>query len=170
MAKQVIVIISFAVAVILFSSAGLIYLSLDISGNVKKIESLRSDLAFNSRITQSLSQLNEDLNSVQPYLNTLDMILSNRDQMIKFGSDVNALATQNKISIISEFSSESRNSENLASIGLKMTAEGSHGNFVNYLKNLENSRYSVKFDVIDFYNNMDKIKSQMTGRVFYHEK
>lgn len=169
MAKQLIVIISFAAAVALFSLAGLIYLSFDISGNVENIEGLRSDLAFNSRITQSLSLLKADLNSVQPYRNTLDRILFNRDQLIKFGNDANALAAQNAISIISEFSSESRNDGGLASIDLNMTTEGSYGNFIDYLKALENSRYSVKFNVVDFYNNADRIKSQMTGKVFYYD-
>ena len=170
MAKQLIVIISFAAAVALFSLTGLIYLGFDISGNVKKIESLRSDLAFNSRITQSLSQLKADLNSTQPYLNTLDKILSNRDQLIKFSGDVNALAARNAISVISSFSSESKNGDNLASIDLNMTVEGFYDNFINYLKALENSRYSVKFNVVDFYNNADSIKAQMTGKVFYYEK
>ncbi len=170
MAKQLIVIISFAAAVALFSLTGLIYLGFDISGNVKKIESLRSDLAFNSRITQSLSQLKADLNSTQPYLNTLDKILSNRDQLIKFSGDVNALAARNAISVISSFSSESKNGDNLASIDLNMTVEGFYDNFINYLKALENSRYSVKFNVVDFYNNADRIKAQMTGKVFYYEK
>ena len=117
-----------------------------------------------------MSQLKADLNSTQPYLNTLDKILSNRDQLIKFSGDVNALASKNEISIISSFSSESRNSDSLASIGLNMTAEGLHDNFVNYLKALENSRYSVKFNVVDFYNNAGKVKSQMTGKVFYYEE
>ena len=170
MAKQLIVIISFAAAVALFSLTGLIYLGFDISGNVKKIESLRSDLAFNSRITQSLSQLKADLNSTQPYLNTLDKILSNRDQLIKFSGDINALAARNAISVISSFSSESKNGDNLASIDLNMTVEGFYDNFINYLKALENSRYSVKFNVVDFYNNADSIKAQMTGKVFYYEK
>ena len=170
MAKQLIVIISFAAAVALFSLTGLIYLGFDISGNVKKIESLRSDLAFNSRITQSLSQLKADLNSTQPYLNTLDKILSNRDQLIKFSGDINALAARNAISVISSFSSESKNGDNLASIDLNMTVEGFYDNFINYLKALENSRYSVKFNVVDFYNNADRIKAQMTGKVFYYEK
>ena len=170
MAKQLIILISFAAAISLLSLAGLIYLNFDISRNVKKIEGLRNDLAFNSRITQSMSQLKADLNSTQPYLNTLDKILSNRDQLIKFSGDVNALASKNEISIISSFSSESRNSDSLASIGLNMTAEGLHDNFVNYLKALENSRYSVKFNVVDFYNNAGKVKSQMTGKVFYYEE
>ncbi|MEK7635552.1 MAG: hypothetical protein AAB405_00490 [Patescibacteria group bacterium] len=170
MARQLIVIISFAVAVVLFSLAGLIYLSFDISSNVKKIEGLRNDLAFNNRITRSLSQLRADLNSIQPYLSTLDKILSSRDQLIKFGSDANVLAARNTISIISKFSSELKNSEGLASIGLNMTAEGSYDNFINYLKAFENSRYSVKFNVIDFYNNAGMVKSQMTGQVFYYEK
>lgn len=169
MAKQLIIIISFAAAFALFSLAGLIYLSFDISGNVKKIEGLRRDLAFNDRITQSLSHLKADLNSVQPYLDKLDKILSNRDQLIKFGSDANALAAQNAISIISNFSSESKNDGGLASIDLNMTAEGSYGDFIDYLKALENSRYSVKFNVVDFYNNTDRIKSQMTGKVFYYD-
>lgn len=167
MAKQLIIILIFVAAVMLLSLAGLVYLSIDISSSVKKIEGLRSDLAFNHRITQSLFNLKSDLKSVQPYLGTLENILPNRDQLIKFSGDINALSSQSAISATSEFSSESKDSEGLASIGVNMMVEGGFNNFINYLKALENSRYSIKIDVVDFYKNADKIKAQMSGKVFY---
>lgn len=170
MTKQLLAIICFAAAVALVFLVGLIYLSFDISDNVEKIAGLRSDLTYNSQITHSLSQLRADFNSVQPYLNTLDRILSNRDQLIKFGSDVNTLAAQNAVNITSSFSSESKNIGGLSSIDEKMTAEGSFENFIDYLEALENSRYSVKFNVIDFYRNGDRVKTEMSGRVFYYEE
>ncbi len=168
MKKQLILTAGLGALIILILGAVLILLRTDILKKADRINEIKKELGFRSTIIKSLSTMRNDINLIQPYVFGLDNVLPTKDQLINFSKDLNMMAAQNKINLASNFSGENvESSKGLKWIGLTATAEGNFSDLINFLKAIENSRYSVKLDNIDTNEKDGKYKMFLNGKVFY---
>ncbi len=169
MKKQLIITAGLAILMILILSAALVAVGIDISKRANQIGEIKKKIDFRSNIIKSLSILRSDINTIQPYIFGLDNILLARDQLINFSRELSAMAAQNKITIASSFSGEdSKTAGELRWIGLTATVEGGFNDLINFLKVIENSRYSIKLDNIDLNEKTGGgFKALFNGKVFY---
>lgn len=168
MKKQLILTAGLGALIILILGVGLIIIRADILKKTEQINEIKKELDFRSTIIKSLSTMRGDINLIQPYIFGLDNVLPTKDQLINFSKDLNMMAAQNKINLASNFSGENiESSKGLKRIGLTATAEGNFNDLVNFLKAVENSRYSVKLDNIDINEKDGKYKMLLNGKVFY---
>jgi Tfp pilus assembly protein PilO len=168
MKKKFILTAGLGMLIILILSAGLFFFGFDISGKSDQIREIKSEIALRSKIINSLSAMRNDINMVQPYILGINNMLPTKDQLINFSKELDMTASQNKINLTSNFSGEdTKFSGELKWIGLTAAAEGDFNNLINFLKSIENSRYSVKLENIDFSEKDKKFKMLLNGKVFY---
>lgn len=166
MKKQLVLTIGLGILIIFILGAFLFFLKNDISKKTEKIKEIKQEIILRSKIINSLSIMRGDINLIQPYISGIDNFLFTKDQLINFSKELDSMAAQEKINIASNFSEGSGAGE-LKWIGLTSAAEGNFNNLVNFLKLIENSRYSVKLDNIDLSEKDNIFKTIFNGKVFY---
>lgn len=145
-----------------------VFLSFDIAGKTDRIKNLRKEIASYYRANENLAVLRSDLESVQPYLPGIDTFLLNKDQLIGFPRDLKSLASQFQIDAVSNFSETGKEEAgDIRWIGVKVSADGEMNNLIEFLKALENSRYSVGFNNLDFSKAAKGFKATLNGKIFY---
>ena len=140
--RQLTMIIGVMLAVILIIGVCLWLIAKDIKGNAERAENLRKELSSRFKITESSALLRRQSEQARAYLTALDSIVINRDRLVNFSHDINSMAKQNRLDLSSSFSGESYSTDKkFGKIGLSITAAGPLNNFIQFLKNVENSRY-----------------------------
>ncbi len=171
MKKQLMTIISIGGVVAVILALALIYAGFDISQRVERVKESRLALNSNSQTSEKLSLLRLDLAAFEPYAAGLENALPDKEQLINLSRDLKTMAFQNSISIISNFSGEEfKSSSNFNWLGLTVSADGKFDNMINFLKLLDNSRYSVRFENIDLSSKDSGFKGAFVGKVFYYQK
>ncbi len=171
MKKQLITIISIGGAVAVVLLLALTYVSFDISQRAERVKESRLALNSNSQTGEKLALLRLDLTAFEPYLVSLENALPDKEQLINLPRDLKTMAFQNSIGITSNFSGEEfKSSSNFNWLGLTVSADGKFDNLINFLKVIDNSRYSVRFENIDLSSNNGGFKGSFVGKVFYYQK
>ena len=171
MKKQLITIISIGGATAIVLMLVLIYVGFDISQRTERIKESRLILNYSSRTGEKLAFLRLDLTAFEPYAGGLENALPDKEQLINLPRDLKTMAFQNSINITSNFSGEEfKSSSNFNWLGLTVGADGKFDNLINFLKLLDNSRYSVRFENIDLSSNSGGFKGSFVGKVFYYQK
>ena len=108
---------------------------------------------------------------VIPYILGIENILPSRDELVNFSRDLSAAAGQNSVSFTSKFSGENLigkiSADDLKWIGVDFTLGGGFDNIVNFLKTVENSRYSIKLNALDLSRRDNDYRGLLNGKVFY---
>lgn len=168
MKKNLFLIIGVGLGLVLILAATFVFLSFDIIKKTEQVKNLREKISSYYRANENLAVLRSDLENVQPYLPGIDAFLLNRDQLISFPRDIKSLASQFQIDVVSNFSEAGQGEAgDIRWIGVRVSAEGEMNNLTGFLKALENSRYSVGFNSLDFSKSAKGFKATLNGKIFY---
>lgn len=135
-----------------------------------KIQDQRSDLAFLSESTDLLPQLKSDLEKAQPLINELDRVLPPKEQMAGFEKELTDLAKKVKIGV--NFTKIGDSAATDAEPGFTqflLTSDASYGNFLKFVKEVEESRFFVKINSLNMtrQGSADKYNIAANAQVFY---
>jgi len=87
--------------------------------------------------------------------------------LLGFSRDVGIIAKQNKLNLNTALGQQiSQNGDGLRQTDFTSTAQGAFDNFINFLKTLENSRYFIKLNTLDFNGQNGDFKMLMKGQIF----
>lgn len=171
MKKQLITIISIGGAAVVILASALAYIGFDISQRVEKVKESRLVLSSSSQTGEKLALLRLDLAAFEPYTDDLENALPDKEQLINLPRELKTMAFQNSINLTSNFSGEEfKSSSNFNWLGLTVSTDGKFDNLINFLKLLDNSRYSVRFENIDLSFKDNGFKGTFVGKVFYYQK
>ncbi|MBI4993869.1 hypothetical protein HZC33_02860 [Candidatus Wolfebacteria bacterium] len=168
--NQLIIKIAVSLILILILASALVFVGFDISKKNIQIKDLRQAINLRSELIKNLSVLRSDYNQVEPFKSSLDGLLVNKDKLIEFPRDLNALAAQTKISFTSSFSGEELSPGGLGWFGLAMAGDASFDNFIQFVKYLENGKYFLQFDNFDISGKDNNFRIMLNGRIFYFVK
>ncbi|MEK7634484.1 MAG: type 4a pilus biogenesis protein PilO [Patescibacteria group bacterium] len=170
MKRQLTILIGIGTAAILILLTALFLIGWDIDKRVWQINGLRNNLNSRFSTTENLSDLRDDMEKFKPYIPLVDSFLPNKDRLINLSREFNIVAFQNKVNFSSSFAGESPVSKtDLNWIGLNMNIDGNIDDIINFIKAIENSRYSVKLSSLDIGQKDNQFKSQLSGKVFYFQ-
>ena len=168
MKRQLTILIGIGSAIILILAVALFLVGLDINKKIAQINELRININSRFLTTENLSVSRFDMAKFQPYISSLDLFSPNKDQLINLSREFNTIAFQNKVNFSSSFTGESPVSKtDLNWIGLNMNIGGNFNDIINFMKAVENSRYSIKLNSLDIRQKDNQFKSQLNGKVFY---
>ena len=165
--KQLTLAISIAIGAIIVFGGLILFLNSDIKGKAKEMEYLQGTLGFRLQATDSLVALREDYSKAQQYIPALDTILPTRDQLLSFPRELTNTAKEEKITLNINLGEEVQKSKTkLGTIEFTMSGQGIFDNFINFLKNMETGRYSIKLDNLDLTRQGENIRVLTKGKVF----
>lgn len=136
--------------IILVLSVFLFFLEGTIAKKTDDIASLRGQLDFWAKSTESLAGLKQDATQANTYLPLLQAAIPNKDQLINFLPDMDVLAKENKVGL-----NESLGSQELAPDGkltttaFSLTAQGQLVNLTSFVMAVKASRYPTQFTTAD---------------------
>jgi hypothetical protein len=165
--KQLILNVSITAGAAIVLGALIVFLSFDIGQKAKEISALQSSLNFKLQAVSSLVILRQDYSKAQQYIPTLDTILPTRDQLVSFPRDMANEAKEASVNLNTSLGEEiPKTQTQLGSIAFVMTGQGKYDSFINFFKEAETGRYSVKFDSLDFTRQGEDFRALMKGKVF----
>lgn len=165
--KRLLMIIGIPLGIALILVIILLVLGSDITKRVNQIKQLRGELNSRLRLTESLVLLRKDSEQAQIYTPALENILVNRDQLVILPRDLSNLGKENNIGLSASLGQERpQAADGLRSVDVSMNAQGDFDDLINFLKALENSRYSIKLTRLDFTRQEAIFKALLDGQVF----
>ncbi len=165
--NQLILAISIATGAIIVFGGLILFLNSDIKGKAKEMEYLQSTLGFRLQAADSLVILRKDYSKAQQYIPALDTILPTRDQLFRFPRELTNTAKEEEITLNINLGKETLKTETkLGTIEFTMSGQGIFDNFINFLKNMETGRYSIKLDNLDITRQGENIRVLSRGKVF----
>ena len=165
--KQLTLTISIAAGAAVIFGGFILFLSSDISGKIKEIEYARNTLDFRLQAADSLVILRRDYSEAQQYEPILDTILPTRDQLASFPRELVAGAKNREINLNVSLGEEKQKTQNqLGTIEFTMSGQGKFDDFINFFKDMETGRYSIRFDNLDFTRQGDIFRTLLKGKVF----
>jgi hypothetical protein len=140
----------------------------DISGRADKIVGQRQDLAARIDVFDSLVSLRADVKRAEELSADLHTFLLTKDQLINFSETIENFAKNNQMDLnMFEFGSETVATETNPGVNdFTMIVSGSYPNFTRFLKNIEESHYFVRLDLLDLNQKENKFEISMRGKVF----
>jgi len=141
-----------------------------LAGNARKILQQKSDLALRISATGQLASLKADSDKAQPLFTILNSILPPKDDLINFGQSLTQLARTERIDLGFTFGAETPAKGNLPGfIPFSLTGTGTYENFQKFLRDVEKSRYIVKFNSVDLVRQGENSTFGIIaeGQVFY---
>lgn len=148
--KRLIKTLAIILGVIVFASAMIIFLHLDMAGRIEVISEDKERLFLRDQRINALSSLSTKLDRADQALTMLDKILPEKDTLITFPDEVRSLAQKNNINYTFGFGAETISEDGKAgSIEFDVSAEGEFANVVSFLKAFEDHPYFITFDDLD---------------------
>jgi len=165
--KRLLITIGIPLAICLILALALFFIGSNITNQTAQIEKLKGDLFNRQQLAQSLANLKQGTEQVQPYIAELENILPSQDQLLGFSRDIGIIAKQNKLNLNTTLGQQiSQNGDGLRQTDFTSTAQGTFDNFINFLKSLENGRYFIKLNTLDLTGQDGDFKMLMNGQVF----
>jgi len=121
----------------------------DIQTIENEIEQQRIDLEKRYIKGQSLRQLTDNLEIIEPQLTTLDQIFIAQDQELEFITTLEQLAEDNNISQKINLTINDKLDNTYQEIPVKISARGNYLNLMNYLTDLEALNYYINISSLD---------------------
>ncbi len=158
--------INVLIVIILFVAVSMI--KSDIQGRADQIAQLNQQRAINSQAAELVVALQNESQKAAQYSTALNQVLLGKDQLLNFPADAEKMAQQNNINSQVTFGGENPVNGMAESTDITMTLGGKANldNFLQFLKILENSRYSLKLDSIDFNQGGQIMRANLTGQVY----
>ncbi len=160
--------IAFAAIAAALIATQLIASHLDASANA--ILEQKRNLALRIHATDQLASLKAASDKAQPLVAFLNSTLPPKDDLINFGQSLRQLAKNEGIDLGFSFGGEAPPKGNLPGyIPFSITGSGTYENFQKFLKDVESSRYFVKFNSFDLVREGDtnSFNLRADGQVFY---
>lgn len=134
-----------ALSVLLYFLAG------TITTKTNEIASLRGQLDFWAKSTESLAGLKQDAAQASTYLPLLQSDIPSKDQLINFLPDLDVLAKENKVNLNHSLGSQQpdANYNRLTVTSFSLAAQGTLLNIINFVKAIKTSRYPIQFNAAD---------------------
>ena len=142
-------------------------ISSSISKKAEQIQQFKRELNSRTHAIESLVLLKKDRAAAAGYVNFLDNFFPNGDEIITFRRDLQSLALKHKLNFTFAFVGESSAEEGkIGSIGFQMSVGGKPEAFLNFVKDMESTRYVMNFDAIDYTSASKGFTAKFTGKVF----
>lgn len=142
---------------------------INIESNSQKIARQRQELGLRILGTDSLATLKLDAEKAEPYQSILDNILPEKDRLINFGQDLITMAKKNKVAMEFAFGGEVKSADTEPGfINFSIKADGAYDDFIRFLREVEKSRFLVKFTAADVTRDSgQRFDILASGQVFY---
>ena len=156
------------VAVVVIILLGLVaLLRADINRRADEVIALKNKVALRYKAIEALASLQRNSEKARVEKLSLITMLPISDKLINFPRDMSSLAKKNNVDIGFSFGEEIAGSEtNPGYLSFSMTADASFINWLNFINNIERSRYIVSFDSFNLVGDEKKFKSIINGKVF----
>jgi Tfp pilus assembly protein PilO len=142
--------------------AGLIFLGWDINRRAQTIKNQRQELADRSAKMSLFAQLQSQSAQADSYRGILENILPNRDQLFDFSKELERLAKQTGLGFGFSFGSETSSSPTQPGrLKFVITVQGSFSKILDFIKNIEVSRFLINFESFDFSGMEAKINGEV---------
>ena len=141
-----------------------------VEGSALKIKQQKTDLAFRISATGQLASLRADSDKAKPLFRALNAVLPLKDDLINFGQSLIQAGKNNNMVLGFTFGGETVPKGELPGfISFSTSGTGSYENIQNFLKDIERSRYFVKFNSLDIIRQGTTNSYSLTadGQVFY---
>ncbi|MBI2459044.1 MAG: hypothetical protein HYV53_00645 [Parcubacteria group bacterium] len=115
----------------------------------KTIEAQREDLEKKYLKGQSLKQLTENLNKIEPKLKLLDQIFINKNRELEFITSLENQANKNQVSQKINLSAPSEDNKDLQKTGLQLFTRGDFIKQLGYLTGLERLSYYINVKILE---------------------
>lgn len=153
---------------ILVLSVVIFFVGMSMSDSVTKINQQHLTLATRLNSLRSLATLRADYEKAKPYFSFLENILPARDQLLSFENDMRSLANKEKLNPGFSFTSEKASMDTEpGALSFRMTLEGSYDGFVNFLNDVESSRYFIDVSDVDLSSKGTGYAAIINGKVFF---
>ena len=142
----------------------------DLQKRAVNIIGIKEDLLNKKAALSDLSTLLAEEGKANDYSNQLGAYLISKDDLfLNFPKDVSSLAQQNGLNAQVSFKDETpptATEPRKTNITLSLTGSIKTGNFMSFLVSLENSRYFVRLDSVDFNQLGDNMNANFSGEVY----
>lgn len=166
--KKIILNIGVSLGIALLLGTALFLLNSEIQNKTKQITEAKKELNFRSQISESISLLRNESEQAEPYSDDLENMLITKDKLVNFSSDIKTIGKQNQVNLSFSFGAETpKTKDEPGKIGLIITADGALDNLIKFLKDLENSEYSVKLNKLDLTKQGAQFKGILNGEISY---
>ncbi len=156
-----------SLSAIIFLALFTLWLGSDISSRSAAVLEGRKNLVQKSEALRSLAALKLDSERAKSYSSLLQNILPLRDQLISFPKDLEGIARKNKVDFGFSFGAEVASKDNLpGSLGFAITLGGKYANILDFMEEVESSRYIIEWVEMDIALVGDIFKGSASGRVF----
>ncbi len=165
--KRLLIVIGIPLGISVVLIGIIVFIGFDISKRAE--DTSEKKIVFLSRlaVADSLASLKEDSQKISGYFTTLENILPKRDRLVLFPKNINAIGAQNNLSTnITLGQGGTVGDKGFWQTNFKITGNGAIGDFVEFIKILENSQYLVNVESFDFGKENSSFKALIAGRVF----
>ncbi len=158
----------------LIITAGLYFLSNDITSKASTIVIDRALIGDRAQAIESLAGLKKNLSEAERYQKAIDKILVPQDQLIDFGRWLDGLARTRQVALSSAFDGTEvlPQAETLGSIGFSIDVSGALPNLLDFIRDVEVRSPRFLVDMVSF--DMTRLsgsdyRATSRGRVYFKE-
>jgi hypothetical protein len=143
----------------------------DLQEQIGAVTKSRSDIADQSVLINSYSNLKENAQAAAAYQTAMDQLLATQDNLIAFPSQINGLARNNGVDLVFSFEGDPvpAGSSTVGYVDFKLNATGSLDGITAFLKDMESST-PVLLSTIDSFDLTQSGSNYIVvalGRVFF---
>lgn len=140
---------------------------IDISKRTGRIQTAAEALIAKRRAIDTVNTLRTQSEQAAQYNAFLENTFPAQDRLISFPRELQTIAGRSNLSLDVKFKETTEAKEgNPGSIAFQLTGTGALPSFVNFLHDLETSRFSIAFERIEFSQSGNILNALMKGHVF----
>lgn len=144
-----------------------IWFGANISRKVATFIQYKRELIARTFAIQGLAELKKDEKEAEKETIFLKTILPDYEQLIDFSQSVTNIAKRNNIKLTFAFGDEHRDVDtSIRSVYFTLSTQSSYTDFVQFLRDVETSRYIVAFDAFNVARSGDIFQATVNGNVF----
>jgi hypothetical protein len=146
------------------------YLQNDIAINSNSIKQVNQALINENSSLKNLSDLQQEQPVAAPALTNMSAIIPSEDMLFSVQHNFQAMAQGDNLAFSSEFGSETAPTANMpGEVAIEMTLQGSYGNVLTFLDNIESSAF-VSVSSVDLIEEPTggNFSAMITGNIPFH--
>lgn len=160
--------LAIVLAIITILIGGIWYVKTDIDKKIAVISEARKNLQLRERSLSELAALQSDAEKATLYLPQINKLLTSKDQLFGFSTDISFIAQQAGFSGAPKFKEESAPPVgNLQKTSFSLTLEGRKNlsDLGTFFSSVEKSNYFVRFSTMDISQDESVLRASMDGHV-----
>lgn len=165
--KRLLIVIGIPLGICILIIAAIVFAGFDIKNKAEEANKQR--LVFLSRlaIADSLASLKKDSEQIRGYYAILETIVPQRDRLVLFPRDLNAMGKQYDLDInVTLGQGAGVEATKLWLTNFKITGRGNFERLMNFIKTLGSGQYLIGLKSLDFTREGDNFKTLLDGQVF----